>query len=710
MTQRVSDEALMEAARDLGRALRKRRMYPPISPAVGLAVQNAHRSLRAAMAGKTLRLDVLPEALVVLGEQGKPLRLPEQELARRLHLSRIGRIELTPEIEDRDIRILLGLLLEEEDTAALGSRLAEGEIPTIRVQLLDLNYLFESDGNEVGFGDQIWTRILDAFDRDRGSGSPGERKISEPQVVEELLSWVVESDALPDSLHGYSRADLLPLVMEQVATHADEEAETTIASLEGALREVFAKADPETWLEVLSDPLPVEVGTGEKRSTVDLAVIGARALTAEQVQELVRYSVASRPHATPRLYRLFDGVLAVRGDREQITDLLERSMGSSLEQSWLGMFNVLSSEDPTSHCERDYLAALVRPGQDRGVCFDVPKLHQRDDELDSRVIRVRKGRVAASMLSREREADGYRVVLAALEGAIPDILASAQLSLLDEVVSMLDRHRADGDRDPEIRSMARDALDRMKKPDFIDALLEQLGEEGEEHFHALWRVQERLGADCIPRVLNFMEAHPANSSYQSYLHRMLADVPVLPTQLLCERIDDGPGSFARRLIRVLAGTGRDGFLPAYLVGLRHPDPSVRRAAVVALAQIPGHLAELPLLRALADPVLEVRVFALRTLRSLMQVSEEERLERYLRMSNLTGRNTRAVIIAIRAVEALQATHLLPLLEPLTRRPFLFRRRRLGVTAAARRAVSRLRAAADDVGDAPADSLPCHRAA
>lgn len=682
--------------RRLAFALRVRRFYPPRSPVFARKLEDCHQALSAAIGQVELQLDILPEQIGWSTGGSEYLRLPEADLAASLHRRLVARLYLGPALAIEALRDLIEDLAdpaEPDDTKP--NRIIAGGIPGVRADVLDFDALFRQDGSDAMARHEAWNLILSGFSRHTGLAAESWNQLTrDPETLARFFDWALSPDSQPAEMRRHSQPDAFGLMCEHMVSVAVDEPEAVVATLTQAAVSLFDRLDPEAWLEILSDPFPLEFGGEADEGEHDLTASIAHALSDEQVRSLIRYALRTRSRATPRLYRFFDRVLRERTDRERFaTETLRqvpRAMTEEFAAAWPQFLKVLMGEDIEPFVNADYEVILdqaTAPATAEPV-WEMSRIGRRFKELDAEFVRQRKARIAFALLGRETDDDDYALLLEALEEAIPVIMESRDFDLLEAIVSTLARHAVDPHRSESQRQAALEALRWLKQPELMRELARMLAD-GSAQFHALWRIVENLGSTCVPALFEALESR-GSPAYRTQLARMLRSLPETPWDLLHRGLESTRLTYVRDLLWILAELNEARCRPLFNLALQHSLPEIRRRALAGLIRVPGADTEGVLIAALSDPALEVRIAALRGFLDFHRAGSRHRLHDYLRLPNWNGINNNVIVAAIKALTQIGDESALRPLDALTRPPLLFRHRREPVWKAARQAVQALR--------------------
>lgn len=677
----IESSELAEALRLLDIAVQTSRMYPASAPAVVKAVDTAHASLVAAIGTEPVSVQIRPGEICWFDQASEEAQSAAlQRLAERLHRRSVAHLTLGPGLSlDAVLTLISGLAQKEFERSS--DALLLGAIPGIHTDPLKLQGLVEG-GSESFDPDDVWGQILAGF----GANSAGLRAdwknvASDAALARDFFQWALDPDHQPAEMARHSQTDGFTLLAEQIAGRAPE-VERLMETLVEASASLFDELDPEAWSEILTDSMPLQVR--KAGDSVDLTKGIAAALTSGQVMRLVNYAMNSRSRATPRLYKFLSRVVASRPDRSQIADRavkIAHSSETDFAKAWPGQVEVMTGETPDPFMHGDYQAALEDAPEMSKSPWNAAKVRSRFRELDDDSLRVRKARIAHSLLVSNRESRFYEYLVDALESSLETIVRMDELTLLEEILSTLAQHVNDVGRADAERQLARQALLCMQQRELTELLVRRLARAGGDGYCALWRIVEHFGPGLLPELLKAL-ATTRSQSYRHRVLRILKEIEELPLDQLREPLSDPRTPYVRDLVWLLAELRHPELVPLLQTAARHPDAKVRSEATGGFAFLPDESTEQALLEALADTSLEVRVTALRAFRQRFASRSQERLLGYLSLPNWNGSNSRLIAAAARALGQIGDEAVLPILAPLTRRAWIFRRRKRAVTQAA----------------------------
>ena len=683
-------DAVENALRRLSFALRVRRFYPVGSPVLARKLDEAVRALRGILESASLTLEVRTDRFCwrARGAHGVVV---EPALAVAAHERGIASLTFSPPLTREAVAGLLEALCAPppEPGEESGERALPVQLPGIRARTLQLDQLF-ADGPTTVSQSDLWQQVLSGFRSERRATVTRWSELArDVPALAELFVWALSPDTQPPGLRNHAQTEAFVLLCEQVGAVSLEEPCVVAANLAEAAVRLFDRLDPEAWLEILADPLPL---ADNEQADVTRAI--ATRLDPAQVLGLVRYALRSRSGATPRLYRFFSRVLQGHertGMATEILRALPRADEEAFARAWPRLFDVLAGEATDPFVDGDYETVLQRPAAEPlgPPAWEMTRLGPRLRELDEATVELARTRVCLALLAVERDPDDARALLGWALAALPLLVQQEAFPLLERLIGRVAAIAADT-RHP-CRAEASASLADLCRPEIVSAIVRGLASGGDAgRFHLIARIVEQLGPACLPALLQALTT-AAGPALRAQLARLLGGLAEFPAGLFEQALRSPQAGYVRDVVRVLAGVERPERIRLLRRAIEHPDAGVRRAALAGLLRAGGPAAEAAILRCLDDPALEVRVAALRSFRCALGAhAPAPRLLHYLSLPNWTGRNNATIVAAIQAAVRLEQRDLIPRLVRLARRPWLFRRRRRPVWSAARRALVQLK--------------------
>ena len=384
------DGDLAEALRRLDTAVQTSRMYPASAPTVVKAVEVAHASLVTAIGDESVSLQIRPEELSWVDRLTKEDQSAALErLAAQLHRRSVARLTLGPGLSLESVLTLISALAQQEFEPGSDALLL-GTIPGIQADPLNLKGLVEG-GTQRFDPNDVWGQILAGFGNGTDDSPDWAGIASDAGLMRRFFRWALDPERQPAEMAHHSRTDGFTLLVEQIAGRAPH-VESLIETLVETSTSLFDELDPETWIDVLTDPLPVQ--TDEALAPVDLTERIASALSSGQVMRLVNYAMSSRSRATPRLYEFLSRVVASRPERSEIANRAVQLADCSpveLAKAWPELIEVMTGENPSPFLHGDYRATLEDESEIGRPPWNSAKVRARLGELDDDSLRVRKG-------------------------------------------------------------------------------------------------------------------------------------------------------------------------------------------------------------------------------------------------------------------------------------------------------------------------------
>ncbi len=689
--ERATPAAVREFLTALDRAILTWGIYPRSSEFVDGAVREVADTRNAI--GGPLRLDVRPTHLIWTASNESGDCTEAEGLARTLHYQQIARVTVQNKFDERSGGAFIAAIAagKNETPSPLLTQAQDG----LEVEPLDVGALF-SDGELVD-GQDPWTNLLGRFSANSGRNTTWHQLAMDPDQARRFLAWTVESDNDSAELRGYAAPDRIGLACERILAETDANAAPAIAQACAGM----AQLDPEVWLELLSDDLPV----GEEESAVDLTSAITGALSQQQVLKIARYALATRSAPTPRLYQFFHRIVSQREDGAALTRAASEQQVPA-GGAWQGFVDLLDSEDSSAWVSRDYRGTLETPDSalpNPDQLWDSSQLRRRWAEMDPGFVRTRKARILVALLERETEDDDYLALAEALEDTLADLVDMRCADLLEEIVEVAEDHREDARRSELQRRQAGRLLNTLAEPGLLTQIIAILADNKVSDDRALWRVVDTVGPSAVPHLIEALEAG-GSTEFRRLVARAVRRLPSPPIEHLRHAVMDARAPIARNAAWLTAQLSHPEAPQVLGRALKHDAPEVRREAVVGLAASAEEFAEEAIVRALSDPVLEVRHAAAVGLRNRLSSRPEDRVREYLARSNWHGRNTGVIVAAAQALGHLSNGESLQALRRLAQRPLLFRKRRHRVQAAAIAAIAAIEQRTSRESTAPEASL------
>lgn len=712
-------QALAGALHELAQAVNAMQLYPAASPVVTEAVTRVHESLQPILRSSPLALAVLPESLRVDGVDVGDNSHNVRRLAERVHRRGVSHLHLDSSLTAVSLQRLAKLLAMNRDAlneaGGISGHLDREPLPGVSVEMLRLERLYEKEETAPeAKAIKIWETLLEGFSRAvELERTDWETLASEPRQFEALLDWLLAEADGQAGLSDFSRVELVRLVCDQVGNAAADLGREKLEQVVEVISGLSGRLDNEVWIDLLSDPILLEneetlgpaIGTGEAMSEGDSTAAGedtgidlsrciAGALPRSQVEELLVYALQTRREDSPRLFQLFDRVLERRSDRDAmaqaIRDAVERHVSGDesrrkFSEIWPELSDTLREEQADPWVEPDYRGTLEQAMLDElpTDVWALERIEPRMRELDSSYLAQRKAKIMLTILDAEDDDDEYVSLADELERSFPELIIDGQYIATEEILTVIARHLDPNEgHSVEQRQAAREILLRFCNQHTLREVVRNLAGKPRTQIDAATRIFQSLGPMAIPALLEALSQENSRR-IRVHLMRMLSTLGDQALPEIKKHLSDQRWFFVRNLVWVIGEIGDSSFVHHLGLIADHPDERVRREAVRTLAKMGGGRAISFLLSALDDDDEEIRLIAVRGLGRARSRDSVVSLGELLRLPNLSGQNTEIIHAAAIALGKIGDRRALGPLRRVARPPFLFRRRRLKATEAAR---------------------------
>ena len=723
------------ALRDLAFAVQSLQLYPPGSPVVLEAVARAYDKLKPLVHSGRLSLAILPETIHVRGEDVGASSRTVRSLAERLHQRGVSHLHLDTSLQTEALQLLAELLATSPDKLkadggikALSKR---QHLEGMQLEMLQLEKLYEEDDEGAGDPDAaIWEQILGGYSEEVDlQGIDWESLADDREQLADFLGWLLDDESPPPGITEMSRVQLVRAVCAQVGSAAAELGPDRIEAVTEVFSRFYDKLDKEVWIDLLGQPLPVGPGAdaatppgpdldGEERAirvaatelgATDLAAGIGATLSRQQVEDLLVYALTSREEESPRIFGLFQNLLEERSER----DLMEQAIREAVEEQtkgdgerktfeelWPHLNDALQSENLDDYVSTTYRAQLDQLLAEKPLIslWDADRMAARMEELNPMYLMSRKAKVMLDVLQNESDDDDYAALVLELERALPDLIVDGQFIAAEEILKAMatDLVPSSGRTDIQ-REAARDVLIRFCNQHTLREVVRNLAGKQRTQIDAATRIFSSLGPMAVPALLEAL-SQERSRPIRVHLVGMLAAIGDQALPEIRKQLRDKRGFFVRNLVWIIGEIGDPRFVPHLGIIANHPDVRVRRETIRSTGKLQHEAAIQVLLSAIEDGDLEVQLLAIRGLGRPGAHGAVERLRELLRLPNLTGNNTDVIRAAAIALGRIGSPAAAPDLKKLTRRPLLFRGRRIQAREAAVWAVATLQG--EVTGDAP----------
>ena len=715
------------ALSDLGFAVKSLQLYPPTSPVVKDAIERSYRSLAPLLDSGYIRLDVTP-AFIRLGDHSVGARTPiVEQLARRLHGSGIGRLHIDRHLEPGSLQKLSEIVATDPQTiderGGIAQMFEEYRPRGILVEFLELDRLFgEEQEDEEEEEEDIWEAILKGYRLAVADDEAvdWEALASSLDRLQDFVGWLAGNiDAIADRT-GYQSIDVLRFVIDRLGGISSALTSDHVDLLVLAVRQAFNQFDPNLLVELLADPLELEVeedsgsesaalgvsellpgvaGPSGERKTIDVGSYIARGLDPDQAESLILHTLRTQQPSTPRLYGLFDRLTRDRPERDEMAKDIQAVLAEEIARgeqksdflsNWPRLLEVLNGESPRRFLSAEYEAGLqyLLTPADLDNAWPIERIKPRLSEMSMSFIALRKSLMVARLLDHDIDSASYRRLALELERSLQALLLENQFRTLQKLLKDLLRASKDEDRPAERRDIAAGVVERFYTSETIRALVAaSLGHSRQNAVHITEIIRAR-GSEVIPLLLDALADEKTRSVRQRLL-RILPQMGDEVGELVVERFDDDRWFVLRNLAMILGEVGSADMVEHLTPMFGHADARVRREAIVAAIRLGGERVGPLLTDALEDDDPTALLMAVHGLGYHPHAPGTGRLRKFLESPNLRGRNTTLIQVAAVALGRLADTRSRAKLEQLARRPWWFAARRRPARDAAEWALSAL---------------------
>jgi len=725
------------ALTDLAQAVRALQLYPPSSPVVGRAVARAHAKLAPHLGAGRLSLYVLPDTLRIGNADAAHGSATVRALAERLHQRGVAQLHLDAGLQSESLQRFAEMLAADPDAlnqqGGVRALCERQQLNGIDVDMLQLDKLFADGGEaETDPDAAVWEQILGNYRDDLDLEAIDWQELAaDSDQLADFLGWLLDDESPPAGISEMSRLEVARAVCERVGEAAAELGPERVEAVAAVISSLYDKLDKEVWIDLLGQPFGIAAGDlapgdlpcdpdpdAEEHSIRAAAVglggtdLGSRigaGLDRQQVEDLLVYALTSRREASPRIFGLFRSLLEARNERDlmeqAIREAVERQTKSDAERQsfrdlWPRLSEALQSENIDPYVSTTYRAQMEQllVASPLTPLWDLERIRPRFRELDPGYLVQRKAKVILEVLADESDDADYAVLVGELERALPELIVDGQYIAADEILSALSddmipsRGRSDAQRE-----IARDVFIRFCNEHTLREVVRNLAGKHGTQIDAAARIFRSLGPLAVPALLEAL-SNEQSRPIRVHLVRMLAAIGDQALPEIRKHLRDKRWFFVRNLVWIIGEIGDPRFVPHLGIIVNHPDVRVRRETVRSIAKLHNDTTIKALLNAVADGDPEVQLLAIRGLGTARAGAAVARLRQLIALPNRSGTNTEVIRAAAIALGRIGAREALPELKRLSRRPWLFRGRRIAASEAARWAVATLQGEA--TGEAP----------
>lgn len=709
--------SLEVALRDLGFAVKSLQLYPSKSPVVEGAIERSYRSFAPLLAVEPLRLEITPASIRVGShELGGDAPIVE-DLARRMHGRGLARLHLDGRLRPESLQALSEILATDprdiEGQGGIEGVVADRQLTGVTPEFLELERLFaDNEGEET---ENVWEAILKGYQQASEDVDPNidwDALVRSVDRLQDFISWLATNlDAVAERT-GYENIDVMRFTMDRLGSISASLTSEHVNFLVLAVRQAFDDFDPEVLVELLADPLEVEVGEGNanlvgefdvseylsttapsgERRTIDIGNYIAGGLEPDQAETLILHALRTQQQSSPRLYGLFERLTHNRDEREEIADNVEQSLedevargeaSSDFLANWPRLVEVLNGEAPRRFLTAEYdagLQKLLTPLRLENA-WPIEEVTPRLSEMSPSFITLRKSLMVGRLLNHEIGDDDYKRLALELESALERLVQEHQFRTFQKLLKELIDVSQDEERPQTRREIAGGIVERLYTAEMVHFLVSaSIGRSREEVDIIMSSIRMR-GVQVVPLLLDILAVEEERRVRQRLL-RLLPDLGDAVGSLVVERFDDHRWFVLRNLAMVLGEVGEPSLAKHLEPLLDHSDARVRQEAIASTIKLGGDGAGKLLLGALADDDRTAYVMAIHGLGYHGGDEATRRLRKLLKSLNFYGQNTHLIKVTAIALGRLRDKESRGRLTQLARQPRLFRSRRTAAQDAA----------------------------
>jgi len=698
------------ALRDLGFAVKSLQLYPTTSPVVKGAIERSHRSFAPLLSRGHLHLEITPGFIRVDEHLIGAATPVVEQLARRMHGRGIAKLHFDGRLEPASLQALSEILAMEQkaidELGGIEKMFADFRPAGVLAEFLDLGLLF-GDGDQDREED-VWEAIL--------HGYPGattddedvdwEALTQSVERLEDFVGWLAANlDAVAERT-GYENIDVLRFVLDRLGSISSSLTSDHVNLLVLAVRQAFDQFDPEVLVELLADPVEIEVdGEDEdgvaalsvsgflsgasaetpERRTIDIGTYIAGGLEPEQAEKLILHSLRTRQPSTPRLYGLFEQLTHGRPERGEMVQHIEEFLNDEVAQgadrseflaNWPRLFEVLNGEAPQRFLSREYEAGLQQllTPSDLDNAWPIERIEPRLSEMAAPFISLRKSLMVARLLDHEMDDDSYRRLSLEFERSLGGLLRETQFRTLNKLLKELFKASRDTDRPAARREIAGGIVERFYTSETVTTLVEASLGRPHDEVESVVEIIRARGAQAIPLLLDAL-ADEQRRRVRQRLLRILTDMGDEVGEIVVERFDDDRWFVLRNLAMILGEVGDPSMVEHLSSMFDHADARVRQEAIASAIQLGGPHAPSLLARALGDDDPTAYLMGIHGLGFHGAPNCLPLLRKLLRAPNLRGQSTSLIQVVAVALGRLGDEPSRPDLKRLSRRPWFYPARR-----------------------------------
>jgi len=703
--------SLEVALRDLGFAVKSLQLYPPTSPVVKGAIERSYRSFAPLLGSGYLRLEITPGFIRVDDHDVGANTPVVAHLAHRIHGRGIAKLHFDGRLEAASLQALAEIVATGrkaiDELGGIEEMFANAQPRGVLAEFLELDRLF-ADEEESEEEQDVWEAILEGYRLAGNDDEDIDWKALKQSIdrLQDFIGWLAANlDAIADRT-GYENIDVLRFVLDRLGSISSSLTSDHVSLLVLAVRQAFDQFDPDVLVELLADPVEIEVEGGDEdgvaelsiseflsgtsaevaeRKTIDIGTYIAGGLEPEQAEKLILHTLRTRQPSTPRLYGLFERLTHDRPERGEMARHVEESLNEEVAQgaersqflaNWPRLFDVLSGEAPQRFLSAEYetgLQQLLCPSDLDGA-WPIEDIKPRLSEMAAPFIRLRKSLMVARLLNYEIDDASYQRLALELEKSLAGLLREEQFRTLNKLLKELLEVSQDSDRPSERREIAGGIVERFYAVETVKALVEaSLGRPRGEVETIVGIIRAR-GAQAIPLLLDTL-ADEQRRRVRQRLLRILTDMGDEVGEIVIERFEDERWFVLRNLAMILGEVGDPSMVEHMSPMFEHGDPRVRQEAIASTIQLGGPRAAGLLVDALEDDDATAYLMAIHGLGFHADPDSLPRFRKLLGAPNFRGQSTTLIQVVAIALGRLGDKQSLPVLRRLSRRPWFYRTRR-----------------------------------
>ncbi len=701
--------SLEVALRDLGFAVKSLQLYPSTSPVVKGAIERSLSSFSPLLATGSLSLEITPSVIRLAGHDLGAEAPVVGALARRMHGRGLARLHMDGRLETASLHSLSEILAMDprdiDDLGGIQRLFAERKTIGITPEFLELDRLFEDEEGEET--ENVWEAILRGYleANNLSEDIDWNALVRSVDRLQDFVGWLASNLDAVSERTGYENIDVMRFTLDRLGSISASLTSEHVNFLVLAVRQAFDDFDPAVLVELLADPLEVEIGdegpmmVGETdvsrylneptepggRRTIDIGSYIAAALEPAQAENLILQTLRTQQRSSPRLYGLFERLTQNRDERRDMAAHVERTLeeevargeeSSDFLANWPRLVEVLNGEAPRRFLTPEYdagLQKLLTPTV-LDTAWPIEQIRPRLSEMSPSFITLRKSLMVGRLLNHEISDEDYKRLALELESALERLVQESQFRTFQKLLRELIEVTEDESRPASRREVAAGVVERLYTAEMVHFLVTTSIGRPPEDVEIIMNSIRMRGVQVIPLLLDILEVEEERRVRQRLL-RLLPELGDAVGKLVVERFDDQRWFVLRNLAMVLGEVGEPS-LAKYLAPLfEHSDARVRQEAVASMTKLGGERAADLLTAALDDDDPATILMSVHGLGYHGDDAAKARLRKLLSSPNLFGQNTRLLQATAIALGRLRDEASRSRLKRLARAPWIFRGRR-----------------------------------